>query len=51
MVQMQQGHHEVPQPQQMDNLGEFQRTKPPTFSHSTVPMDADEWLNTMKKKL
>jgi hypothetical protein len=36
MVNMQQAQVQqpVPQPQQCDKLGEFQWTKPPTFSHS-----------------
>jgi hypothetical protein len=44
MVNMQQaqGHQPVPQPQPRDKLGEFQRTKPPTFSHFVEPMDADD---------
>jgi hypothetical protein len=25
-----------------DRLGDFQRTKPPTFSHTLEPMDADD---------
>jgi hypothetical protein len=33
-MQQAQGHQPGPQPQQRDKLGEFQRTKPPTFSHS-----------------
>jgi hypothetical protein len=41
----------VPQPQQHDKLGEFQQTKTPTFSHSIEPMDADDWLKTIEKKL
>jgi hypothetical protein len=32
-------------------LGDFQRTKPPTFSHAVEPMDADDWLNSIEKKL
>jgi hypothetical protein len=24
---------------------------PPTFSHSSDPLDADDWLNTVTKKL
>jgi hypothetical protein len=50
-IQQAQGHQPAPQPQQRDKLGEFQRTKPPTFSHSIEPMDADDWLKTIKKKL
>jgi hypothetical protein len=41
-MQQAQGHQLAPQPQPRDKLGEFQRTKPPTFSHSIKPMDADD---------
>jgi hypothetical protein len=34
-----------------DKIGEFQRTKPPTLSHSVEPMDVDYWLKTIEKKL
>jgi hypothetical protein len=50
-MQQAQGHQPAPQPQQRDKLGEFQRTKPPTFSHSIEPMDAEDWLKTIEKKL
>jgi hypothetical protein len=50
-MQQAQGHQPAPQPQPRDKLGEFQRTKPPTFSHSIEPMDGDDWLKTIKKKL
>jgi hypothetical protein len=50
-MQQAQGHQPAPQPQQRDKLGEFQRTKPPTFSHSIEPMDADDWMKTIEKKL
>jgi hypothetical protein len=50
-MQQAQRHQPAPQPQQRDKLGEFQRTKPPTFSHSIEPMDADDWLKTTEKKL
>jgi hypothetical protein len=46
-----QGNQPAPQPQQRDKLGEFRRTKPPTFSHSVKPMDVDHWLKTIEKKL
>jgi hypothetical protein len=49
-MQQAQGHQPAPQPQQRDKLGQFQRTKPPTFSHSVEPMDADDWLKTIEKK-
>jgi hypothetical protein len=50
-MQQAQGHQPTPQPQPSDKLGEFQRTKPPTFSHSIEPMYADNWLKTIEKKL
>jgi hypothetical protein len=50
-MQQAQGHQPAPQPQQRDKLGEFQRTKPPTFSHFVEPMDAQDWLKTIEKKL
>jgi hypothetical protein len=50
-MQQAQGHQPVPQPQPCDKHGEFQQTKPPTFSHSVEPMDADDWLKTIEKKL
>jgi hypothetical protein len=34
-----------------DRLGDFQRTKPPTFSHAVEPMDADDWIKSVEKKL
>jgi hypothetical protein len=41
----------VPQLPQRDKHGEFKRAKPPTFSHSVEPIDADDWLKTIEKKL
>jgi hypothetical protein len=34
-----------------DRLVDFQRTKPPTFSYAVEPMDADDWLKSVGKKL
>jgi hypothetical protein len=34
-----------------DKLGDFQRTKPPIFSYAVEPMDADDWLKSVEKKL
>jgi hypothetical protein len=53
MANMQQAPQYQPAPQQQPcgKLGEFQRTKPPTFSHSIEPMDADDWLKIVEKKL
>jgi hypothetical protein len=52
MANMQQ-NQQAPQQQQQqrDKLGEFQRTKPSTFSHLVEPMDADDSLKTVEKKL
>jgi hypothetical protein len=50
MVNMQQNQQAL-QPQQRDRLGDFQRTKPPSFSHCMESMDADDWLKTVEKKL
>jgi hypothetical protein len=50
-MQQAQGHQPTPQPQPRDMLGEFQRTKPPSFSHSVELMDSDDWLKTIEKKL
>jgi hypothetical protein len=45
--------HAQPQvpPSPRDRLGDFQRTKPPTFSYAVKPMDADDWLKSVEKKL
>ena len=32
-------------------LQDFQRTHPPTFSQATNPLEANDWLRTMEKKL
>jgi hypothetical protein len=45
--------HAQPQapPSSRGRLGDFQHTKPPTFSHAVEPMDADDWLKSVEKKL
>jgi hypothetical protein len=45
--------HAQPQapPPPRDRLGDFQRTKPPTFSYDVEPMDADDWIKSLEKKL
>jgi hypothetical protein len=45
--------HAQPQapPLSRDRLRDFQRTKPPTFSYAIDPMDADDWLKFVEKKL
>jgi hypothetical protein len=32
-------------------MGEFLRLKPPTFAGSSNPLNADDWLRTIKRKL
>ena len=32
-------------------LSDFQRTKPPSFSQVVDPLEADDWLRTIQKKL
>ena len=34
-----------------DRLGDFLRTKPPTFGSAKNPLEADDWLKTVNKKL
>jgi hypothetical protein len=45
--------HAQPQapPPPGDRLGDFRHTKPPIFSYVVVPMDADDWLKSVEKKL
>jgi hypothetical protein len=45
--------HAQPQvpPPPRDRLGDFQRTKPLTFSHVVEPMNADDWIKFVEKKL
>jgi hypothetical protein len=51
MVNMYNAQPQSLPPPQRDRLGDFHRTKPPTLSHSMEPMDADDWLKTVEKKL
>lgn len=39
------GHHAA------GGLAEFQRTQPPVFTRSDDPLDADDWLHAIKRKL
>jgi hypothetical protein len=34
-----------------DKRAEFMRGHPPTFAHSSDPMDAEDWLHTMEREL
>jgi hypothetical protein len=53
--QQQQQQQAPPQPQmpQMprDKCAEFMRGHPPTFAHSSDPMDAEDWLRTVEREL
>jgi hypothetical protein len=51
MVNMQAAQPQAPPPLPRDRLGDFRRTKPPTFSQAVEPMDADDWLKSVEKKL
>jgi hypothetical protein len=54
-IQQQQQQQAPPQPQmtQMprDKRAEFMRGHPPTFVHSSDPMDAEDWLHTVEREL
>jgi hypothetical protein len=51
MVNMQATQPQALPPPLRDRIGDFQRTKPPTFYHAVEPMDADDWLMSVEKKL
>jgi hypothetical protein len=50
VVNMQNAQLQAPPQPPRDRLGDFQCTKPPTFSHSVELMDADKWLKTVEKE-
>jgi hypothetical protein len=45
--------HAQPQaaPPSRDRVRDFQRTKLPSFSHAVEPINADDWLKSVEKKL
>jgi hypothetical protein len=51
MVNMQAAQPQASPPPLRDRLGDFQRTKLSIFSHVVEPMDADDWLKSVEKKL
>jgi hypothetical protein len=51
IVNMQATQLQAPPPPLRDRLGNFQRTKPPTFSQAMELMDADDWLKFIEKRL
>jgi hypothetical protein len=51
MVNMQAAQPQVSPLSLRDRLGDFQHTKPSSFSHDVEPMDANDWLKSVEKKL
>jgi hypothetical protein len=51
MVNTQATQPQAPPPPPKARLGDFQHTKPPTFSHVVEPMDTNDWLKSIEKKL
>jgi hypothetical protein len=51
MVNMQPAQPQEPPQLPRDRLGDFQHTKPLTFSHIVEPMDANDWFKSIEKKL
>jgi hypothetical protein len=43
-VNMQNAQHQAPPLPPRDKLGDFLRTKPPTFYHTIEPLNADDWF-------
>ena len=35
----------------IDKHGEFMKKHPPTFSHTSEPLEADDWLKAMERQL
>jgi hypothetical protein len=50
-MQPNQQHAPPPPPPQQSCLAEFLRTRPTTFSQAKDPMDAEDWLKGVEKKL
>jgi hypothetical protein len=51
IVNMQAAQPQEAPPPSRDRLGDFHHTKSLTFSHVVEPMDADDWLKSIEKKL
>jgi hypothetical protein len=43
--------HQAPPPPARDRHREFMSHKPPSFSHSPDPLQADDWVKTVEKML
>ena len=50
-VQNQQGNNNVNPPPPQNKLADFLRVRPPTFSSTTNPVEAGDWLHAVEKKL
>src|SRR3954463_3793887 len=48
VINMRNHHGQYPQ---HSKLSELQKTRPPTFSHTDKPLEAEEWLRDMERKL
>ena len=51
---LQQAHTQSPPPpppQPRDGHAEFLRGHPPTFSHTSDPLQADDWLHAVERQL
>jgi hypothetical protein len=46
-----QQQYQPPPPAPQSRLGEFLRTRPTTFSQAKDPMEAEDWLKGVEKKL
>jgi hypothetical protein len=54
MMALQQIHAQPPPPpppQPRDRRADFLRGHPPTFSHATDPLQADDWLRSVERQL
>ncbi|WVZ80301.1 hypothetical protein U9M48_027791 [Paspalum notatum var. saurae] len=48
---LRQAQAQPPPPPPRDRRGDFLKGHPPTFSHATEPLQADDWLRTVKRQL
>jgi hypothetical protein len=48
---MQPNQQQAPPPPHQSRLAEFLRTRPITFSQAKDPMDAEDWLKGVEKKI
>ncbi|WVZ76530.1 hypothetical protein U9M48_024499, partial [Paspalum notatum var. saurae] len=48
---LQQAQAQPPPPPSRDRRGDFLKGHPPTFSHATEPLQADDWLRAVERQL